>query len=225
MVVRGPNAPLHWFVAQDNDPAGLFSGAVAASARFVVRGLTPSIKATVRITTLDVNGVERRHVATVKTQAPMLHVVLNEVYANPAGSEFAQEWVEVYNDGLSSASLDGLVLRDEDGESALPSGELRPGEYALLARNDLNTSNGVDHPIPSGCAILRMDALGKNGLGNWGEELWLVDADGATVSHFVPPSAAEERESAVRARPDAQDDDPASFTKTWLVTPCEPKWR
>lgn len=38
-------------------------------------------------------------------------VVLNELFPNPAGADDDAEWVELYNRGTTSASLDGWILR------------------------------------------------------------------------------------------------------------------
>src|SRR5688500_14138654 len=38
-------------------------------------------------------------------------VVLNELFPNPGGADDDAEWVELYNRGPASVSLDGWVLR------------------------------------------------------------------------------------------------------------------
>lgn len=221
LVVRAPDAPLYWFVAIDGaDAAPLYSAAVPASGRFVVRGLTPDMNVSLRIRTLDAGGVDRADVVAVETLPPRPHVVLHEVYANPIGAEPAQEWVELYNDGVADVSLGGAVLRDAGGESVLPDVVIGPGEFTLLATEAFELDDGFDVPVPASCSVVRLDVLGKNGLGNSGEPLVLVGPDLAIWSRFPPLTASKAGESAMRNAPDAFDDDVGAFTLTEHVTPC-----
>ncbi|MFO0617721.1 MAG: lamin tail domain-containing protein [Polyangiaceae bacterium] len=222
LVVRAPDSALYWFVAEDGgDPMGLFSGATEPGARFVVRGLTPSSVTTLTVRTIDLGGVERSDTLSAETQAALPHLVLSEIYANPVGAEPAQEWIELYNDGVAHISLDALILRDAGGESPLPSVVLQPSAYLVLAGDALVLDDGFDPPIAAEC-VARMAALGKNGLGNGGEPLSIVDASGVTLTRFAPVAVPKAGSSAIRL-PDASfDDDPRSFATTAKPTPCAP---
>lgn len=221
LVVRAPDAPLYWVVGIDGGAAApLYAGAVPASDRFVVRGLAPAATTSLWIRTLDARGVERAEVLDAKTLPPRPHVVLNEMYANPIGAEPAQEWVELYNDGFASVSLGGAVLRDAGGEVALPDVVLAAGAFALVATEAFELDDGFDVPVPATCTVARVEALGKNGLGNSGEPLTLSGPDGAIWSRFPPLAASKAGESAMRNAPDAFDDDAGAFTMTEHVTPC-----
>lgn len=64
-------------------------------------------------------------------------VFINEWLPNPAGSDLKTEFVELYNDGASSISLDGYALRTEGNKKFLLSGRIiSPHGYLLLGRSE-----------------------------------------------------------------------------------------
>lgn len=222
LTVRGPDAPLYWSISIDGEDSPLFEGAVPAAGRFLVRGLKPDSAVSLLVRTLDAWGAEHADPITFTTRAARAHVVLSEVYANPVGAEPAQEWVELFNDGVVPVELAGVVLRDAGGETLLPEATLAPGAFALLANDAMQVDDGFDVPVPPECAVVRVPSLGKNGLGNGGEPLALVGPDGTTWSRFPPLGASKAGESAARKTPDALDDDADAFAMTAVVTPCAP---
>jgi hypothetical protein len=135
---------------------------------------------------------------------------LNEVMANPAGPEPAQEWVELYNDGDAVVALDGFALEDSAGRTVLPGSAIDPGAFALVVTDAFTADDGVDAPPAPGVSIVRVPALGRGGLSNDGERLILRDAAGAVVSTF-PAVKTKNGVSIARVAPDAPDADPASF--------------
>jgi hypothetical protein len=162
------------------------------------------------VTTLDRSGRVSTSEVHVVPGEPRAHVVLNEVLANPAGVEPAQEWVELYNDGAGVVSLAGFALEDAGGRSIFPDGVLAPGSFALVVSDAFVADDGVDPPPASGTVLVRVAMLGRSGLSNDGEKLTLRDAAGAILSTF-PAVKTKNGSSIARTAPDAVDDDPASF--------------
>lgn len=146
--------------------------------------LPPSSTFWLSVTTLDAAGGVSTFARLLETHAPMPHLVIDEVMANPIGAEPAQEWVELTNDGLAPAELGGLRFGDVDGEVLLPSMELAPGARALLVHEAYDASGKYD-PAPSkGSLVVRLPKLAKNGLANGGEPLELRDPFGRVLSSF-----------------------------------------
>jgi len=137
-------------------------------------------------------------------------VVLNEVMANPAGSEPAQEWVELYNDGAEPQNLAGFTLDDSGGRTPVPDALLPPSAFALIVPDAYVGDDGVDPPPAPAAQLLRVRSLGQGGLSNEGERLTLRDAAGGIVSVFAAMKT-KNGVSVARAVPDALDDDPASL--------------
>jgi hypothetical protein len=221
LIVRGPSTSLDWLVTSDRRAYDLFDGTVPPSGRFIARNLDPSTWEELEVSTVDVRGAKREYKVVVKMGELMPHPVLNEVYANPFGSEPAQEWIEIHNDGLMDVELGDLILRDDGGERVLPAFALQHDEYVLLTREDLKTKGGQGDPSLQGCDVVSMQSLGKNGLANSGETLSLVDADGVVLSQFLPV-AVKDGQSASRLTDADFDDDPGSFAATPFATPCTP---
>src|SRR5262249_22468702 len=137
-----------------------------------------------RVATLDEHGGRGQDSLSVGPGPPRSHVVVNEVMANPAGPEPAEEWVELYNDGGDTENLAGYTLDDGTAATSLPEAELAPGAFALVVAQAYVADDGVD-PAPSPSArIVRVRMLGQNGLSNDGERLVLRDASGAPLSVF-----------------------------------------
>ncbi len=148
---------------------------------------------------------------TLTTATARRHVVLNEVLANPVGSEPDGEWIELLNDSARAASLAGLWLEDAGGHVQLPIEELAPGELALLVSDGFRAS-GLDVAVPDGARLLRVPSLGARGLSNSGEGLLLVGREGV-LSRFPLFSAVHAGKSIARRSPDAADDDPSAFAE------------
>jgi hypothetical protein len=205
---RSPGWPSLWVVAGAGVDSVLTTG---PGDPFVISGLPPATDATLDVGAIDARGTVFRMLVTAVTSAPMPHVVLNEVLANPLGPEPAQEWVEIVNDGHAPVDLGGYVLVDGGGETALPPAVLGPGAFALLV-NDAFDPQATADPCPApGTRLLRVPHLGKNGLSNAGEPLGLRDPDGVVVSRLPSTPKPKPGRSLARLTPAAPDGLAASF--------------
>ncbi|HEY6562247.1 MAG TPA: lamin tail domain-containing protein [Polyangiaceae bacterium] len=179
--------------------------------RFVVRGLTPSSRITVDLTLLTASGAALMETRELTTTSALPHVVMTEVLANPAGSEPAQEWVEIVNDGTLPVDLAGFSFADSGAELPLQSHVLEPGQFALIVAEDFQTSALGDVPVPEFCPLLRLPKLGKNGLSNSGESVRIRSTDGRMSSQFPPLAATKPGVSLARREVTALDDDVVAF--------------
>jgi hypothetical protein len=209
LMVRAPDARSLWAVAGEGLDQVLD---VAAGAPLVLAPLTPSSSISLQVITIDAAGRATHDLFEGFTAAPMPHLVLNEVLANPLGVEPQQEWVELYNSGVAAAELAGYTFEDVGGVAVLPAGTLPPGGYALLVGEGFAEDDLIDPPVPPGAMVVRVGKLAKNGLSNSGEPLTLRDAEGAVVSRFPPLPKPKPGESVARIEPLAPDELPSSFT-------------
>jgi hypothetical protein len=205
-VVVHPGAePLLWTIDFGEPPVVRAS---RGGASFTLRPLPAEGRC--RVATLDRSGhVSTADVAIVPA-APRAHVVVNEVLANPAGAEPAQEWVELYNDGSNAVALEGWVLEDAGGSTPLPAAELASGGFALVVPDAYVADDGIDPPPAPGTILVRVPMLGRSGLSNEGEKLTLRDPAGQVMSTF-PAVKTKNGVSVARTTPDAADADPAFF--------------
>lgn len=127
-------------------------------------------------------------------------VIVNEVMANPAGLEPATEWIELLNVGAAAVDLDGFLLRDAGGETALPSVRLEPGEFGLVVRGDFSVDIDTDVVPDARAHRIVVATIGKSGLSNSGEPIELVDAEGHVVS-AVPALPSKDGISLARLDP------------------------
>ncbi|MSP25759.1 MAG: lamin tail domain-containing protein [Myxococcales bacterium] len=170
----------------------------------VLHPFAPSSTPTLMVTSIDDAGYTRSAVVTLATKPPMSHVILSEVFANPLGPEPAQEWVELYNDGLVPALLGGSRFRDIGGETVLPEAVLAPGQYALVVGEDYVDNGEYDAAPAPGTLILRVPRLGKSGLANSGEPLELINIEGKVLSRF-PALKTKAGRSVFRIAPKSLD--------------------
>jgi hypothetical protein len=205
VVVHPGVEPLLWTIDFGQSPVVRAS---RGDSPFTLRPLPATGRCTV--TTLDRSGAVATSEVTIVPAAPRAHVVLNEVLANPAGSEPAQEWVELYNDGSGSIDLDGFAVEDAGGASVLPEATLAPGAFALVVPDAYVADDGVDPPPAQGTLLVHVPMLGRSGLANDGEKITLSDASGNVISTF-PAIKTKNGVSIARTAPDAPDDAPASF--------------
>src|SRR4029079_14762690 len=72
------------------------------------------------------------------------NVVINELMFNPQRVYDSRgEWIELYNAGDQTANLAGLTLGDDVRDHlVLPSLDIAPGQYLVLARLQSSFSNG-----------------------------------------------------------------------------------
>jgi hypothetical protein len=99
-------------------------------------------------------------------------VILNEVMANPAGTEADREWIELYNTSPTDGEdLGGWQLTDTEGAFTLPAVWIPAGGYLLLGRNGDVTLNGA--------VALHLVYGSTLQLANSGDDLSLLRADGS----------------------------------------------
>lgn len=120
-------------------------------------------------------------------------VILTEVMFDPVGSEYTDEFVEIYNSSKSdSVSLIGWRLTDGSGDDdVIGTGKglfILPGQYAIILDRDyFGNSTAYDLLIPEEALILTVDGstLGSSGLSNSRTEaVSLLDAAGYVVSQY-----------------------------------------
>jgi hypothetical protein len=159
------------------------------------------------------SGAIESHQVSFQTGPLEPHVVLNEVLANPLGPEPEQEWVELFNDGLGTVSLDAWTLEDVGGQTALPSFALSPGQFALIVPVGYDKTSTVDIPPAPNVPLLFVEKLGTNGLANAGEPLLLRAPDGQVVSTFPAVPKPKAGVSVARRVPGALDWEPEAFAR------------
>ncbi len=154
-------------------------------------------------------------------RAPALRptIAITEVLANPAGSEVAQEFVEIMNFGATPVAVGGFVLYDAAAGDVLSALTLDPGGFALLVPGGFNPAGSRDVAPREGTPLLRVDGrLGKDGLGNEGEAVELRGPDGLVISRYggwvnVTPAAWSGKSVHRGPGPEACDH-PGSWSQT-----------
>ena len=119
-------------------------------------------------------------------------VVLNEVMFNPSGSEFYDEYIELYNTGTTQVDLTGWRIGDGDGIDAIIAIAngliLAPKQYALILDANYFDNSTHYHPLPINALILTVDSptLGNSGLSNTSnEKVVLISATGDTIASMT----------------------------------------
>lgn len=119
-------------------------------------------------------------------------VVINEVMFHPAGSEFFDEYIELYNTGEYAVDLSGWYIGD-----MVITGELQdvgyglvllPKAFALVLDAEYRTHSNTYDPLPEHALILTLDrpAFGQNGLPNSkATTVVLISASGDTVGNMT----------------------------------------
>jgi len=149
-------------------------------------------------------------------------LVITEVLANPAGSEYTQEFVEIKNLEAEPVSLAGLLIADNKGSDVLPDLTVPAGGFALIVAANFVMDDGKD-PLPrDGTVIVRVAGrIGSDGLSNSGAPVWLASKDGTVVSQYggwVNVSAAAWNGMSVHRVADDACDQPSA----WASTPAMP---
>lgn len=211
LYVQAPEGDLIWGISGESVERVLKT---ASKERFVIKGLLPETDLSLDVVTIDAAGRIQRVEFFATTTALSGHVVINEVQVNPVGPEPDQEWVELYNDGQVETSLTGYRILDIGGETLLPDVALPPGQFAVVVNDTYFADDEVDVIPPADAIVVRVPALGKNGLSNSGELLRLVDLEGRTISRFPALPKPKGGQSVSRWNPDAPDGVSSSFTIT-----------
>lgn len=131
-------------------------------------------------------------------------LLLNEIMANPAGSEYTDEYLELVQEDSLGMDLSGWRLSDGTAEDGLVSWSggplwLAPGALALIL--DSGYAGAYDDRIPPGVLLLTVadGALGSGGLSNSeAEPIALIDPAGHTVDLVWTRPAQEEDRSLER---------------------------
>ncbi|MBM4356994.1 MAG: lamin tail domain-containing protein [Deltaproteobacteria bacterium] len=203
ILLEAPGAALLWSV-QSAPSVGIDQVFSADGGARYLWPFPPDSTVLLAVTTVDPGGGVRTMPAVIRTRPPMPHLVIDEVLANPVGPEPAQEWVELVNDGLVPAELEGVRLADVGGEVVLPAASLAPGERALLVAEAYEASGKFDPAPPEGTRLVRLPRLGKGGLSNSGEPLELLAPDGRVLSRF-PALKTKAGRSLYRTHPRSLD--------------------
>lgn len=177
----------------------------------VVRGLSPERWYEIDVRVYFPDSAPLEQTISVETTPARPRIVINEVFADPLGSESTQEWIELYNDGISPMSLEGWRLEDEGGSVNLPAAWIAPGGYAMLV-NDTYDTTTVSDPVPEpNVSLVRLPSLTKSGLSNSGETLRLVDKWDMLVSTYPGTPKPTPGVSVARGAPWQVDGDAAAF--------------
>jgi hypothetical protein len=112
-------------------------------------------------------------------------LVITEVLANPAGSEYTQEFVELQNLEAEAVSLAGMLMEDKTGSDVLPDVFVPAAGFALVVAASFVADDGKD-PVPrDGTVIVPVSGrIGADGLSNSGEPVRLISQDGTVVSQY-----------------------------------------
>ena len=145
-------------------------------------------------------------------------LVITEVLANPAGSEYTQEFVELENLEAGPVSLAGMLIEDKTGSDVLPDVAVPAGGFALIVAASFVADDGKD-PVPrDGTLIVPVSGrIGSDGLSNSGEPVRLVSTDGVVVSQYggwVDVSATVWNGMSVRRVSVDACDQPSAWTST-----------
>ncbi len=76
-------------------------------------------------------------------------VFISEWLPNPAGSDTKSEWIELFNSGAESVSLQGWVLKTKSGKHfTFPYSEIRANAYLVLKRPETKLAfNNQDEAV------------------------------------------------------------------------------
>lgn len=94
-------------------------------------------------------------------------LIINEIAWMGNANSANDEWIELYNTGGATVSVDGWTLTDGAGLSIALAGAVGAGQYAVLERTDDSSAPGTAFVIYTGA------------LSNTGATLRLLDAGGA----------------------------------------------
>lgn len=120
-------------------------------------------------------------------------IALNEIMYDPAGSEYYDEFIEIYNTSQTdTTNLTGWLISDSTGTDSIiaaPGGGLllRPLQFGLILDSGYFDNSTTYNPLPPEALILTVPdaSLGSGGLSNSvAEPIILISTAGDTVSHY-----------------------------------------
>ncbi|NOZ28797.1 MAG: hypothetical protein GXP39_12195 [Chloroflexi bacterium] len=180
-------------------PAGVYRVSVAALEGY--ESTTPEER-TVRLAAGEVRvGIDFgwRPREPTPTPVPPGTLLIHEVQPNPPqpGADAPWEWVEIYNPGGRTISLTGWSIADNRSSDPLPSIELPPRSFVVLAADEERFRENF--PDFSGALISVGDGAIGSGLGNRGDRLVLYDPAGMPVDALSYGDDVSELDPAPRA--------------------------
>ena len=130
----------------------------------------------------DPNGSADEHEESTDPSEGTRGVVFSEIYyfvANDRGTDPNNEWVELYNAGDETVDLSDWLLRDNNTARTLPEGsELASGQYMVI----IATTTTLEYwSILENAVIVNLNARIGNGLGNTGDQLYLLTPEEEVV--------------------------------------------
>lgn len=116
---------------------------------------------------------DRASAASEQPPGPLLRI--SEVLPDPIepGQDGDYEWLELINLDRAAVSLEGLVLRDNAGQTALPNVTLEAGALLVIGGPRVTLEGGVP--------LHRLERSLSNGLANGGDRVALVAPGGAVL--------------------------------------------
>lgn len=129
----------------------------------------------------DENDLDNTAFLTVPVGFPLQTVVINEIMYKPLTGE--PEWIELYNTSAGFIGLGYWLFADSHLENilTLPSAEIPPHGYALLAENQFPSSVSIPPEVPV------LIPNGWNSLNNNGDSLRLFDQTGTVIDSLLYP--------------------------------------
>jgi hypothetical protein len=118
---------------------------------------------------------------------------ITEIMSDPgeSGADGDFEWIEVMNTGPEPTTLAGISLRDRRTGNVLPPYTIEAGAVVVIA--------APGAIIPEGVPLIRLRRAIGNGLGNTGDRLALVAADGREIDAVAYGEGAEDGDAALPA--------------------------
>lgn len=138
---------------------------------------------------------------------------ISEVMSNPQGSEYENEYIEIYNTSQSVIQINGWVLSDGNGVDTIshwsgPVG-VNAQEYAIILDPGYDFSAGIYNDlIPDSISVFTIGtdaSFGSGGLSNSGETVTIYSPDTASLSSMSWSTASDNGYSWERISINADD--------------------
>jgi hypothetical protein len=164
-------------------------------------------------------------------------IVINEVYYDPDlehihpnnADENTFEWVELYNNSVSTINLKNWVITDNSGTErtiSTSNRNLDPGQFAILVKA---ANVFTQWTIPSEAEKIQLGEIFGNGLANTDDRVILKDNNGnlidqmsygGDITAYDPSSADVVEGHSLEREPDGTDTDTAAdFVNRTIPTP------